>query len=85
VRAQSLASPDLCQTVLWKSSGRAMPWKRLEVWPLVGVQYVVLFMCMLFPAIVLWLPRALGTLNAASPCHLVTRSPSRPSAAHVLR
>jgi tripartite ATP-independent transporter DctM subunit len=31
-----------------------------EVWPFVGVQYAVLFLCMLVPPIVTWLPRTLG-------------------------
>lgn len=31
-----------------------------EVWPFVGVQYGVLLLCMLFPPIVTWLPRAAG-------------------------
>lgn len=31
-----------------------------EVWPFVWVQYAVLFLCMLFPPIVTWLPRAMG-------------------------
>jgi tripartite ATP-independent transporter DctM subunit len=31
-----------------------------EVWPFIGVQYAVLFLCMFCPAVVLWLPRALG-------------------------
>ena len=31
-----------------------------EVWPFVWVQYGVLMLCMLFPPIVTWLPRAMG-------------------------
>jgi tripartite ATP-independent transporter DctM subunit len=31
-----------------------------EVWPFVWVQYGVLLLCMLFPPIVTWLPRAMG-------------------------
>jgi tripartite ATP-independent transporter DctM subunit len=31
-----------------------------EVWPFVWVQYAVLLLCMLFPPIVTWLPRAMG-------------------------
>jgi C4-dicarboxylate transporter DctM subunit len=31
-----------------------------EVWPFIGVQYAVLFLCMLCPALVLALPRWLG-------------------------
>jgi TRAP-type transport system large permease protein len=31
-----------------------------EIWPFIGVQYAVLFLCMFFPVVVLWLPRALG-------------------------
>jgi tripartite ATP-independent transporter DctM subunit len=31
-----------------------------EVWPFVWVQYGVLLICMLFPPIVTWLPRAMG-------------------------
>jgi TRAP-type transport system large permease protein len=31
-----------------------------EVWPFVWVQYAVLLLCMLFPPIVIWLPRAMG-------------------------
>jgi TRAP-type transport system large permease protein len=31
-----------------------------EVWPFVWVQYGVLFICMLFPPIVTWLPRTMG-------------------------
>jgi tripartite ATP-independent transporter DctM subunit len=31
-----------------------------EVWPFIGVQYGVLFLCMFFPPIVTWLPRELG-------------------------
>jgi TRAP-type transport system large permease protein len=31
-----------------------------EVWPFVWVQYAVLMLCMLFPPIVIWLPRAMG-------------------------
>lgn len=31
-----------------------------EVWPFVWVQYAVLIACMLFPALVTWLPRTLG-------------------------
>jgi TRAP-type transport system large permease protein len=31
-----------------------------EVWPFVGVQYAVLLLCMLYPPIVTWLPRAMG-------------------------
>ena len=31
-----------------------------EVWPFVWVQYGVLLLCMLFPPVVTWLPRAMG-------------------------
>ena len=31
-----------------------------EVWPFVWVQYAVLLLCMLFPPVVTWLPRAMG-------------------------
>ena len=31
-----------------------------NVWPYVAVQYVVLVLCMVFPGLVTWLPRALG-------------------------
>jgi len=31
-----------------------------EVWPFVWVQYAVLLLCMLFPSIVIWLPKAMG-------------------------
>lgn len=31
-----------------------------EVWPFVGVQYAVLFLCMLVPPVVTWLPRTMG-------------------------
>ncbi len=31
-----------------------------EVWPFVWVQYGILLLCMLFPPIVTWLPRAMG-------------------------
>ncbi|MCM0020539.1 MAG: TRAP transporter large permease [Tagaea sp.] len=31
-----------------------------EVWPFVGVQYAVLLLCMLYPPVVTWLPRAMG-------------------------
>ncbi len=31
-----------------------------NVWPFVAVQYLVLVLCVLFPGIVTWLPRALG-------------------------
>jgi C4-dicarboxylate transporter DctM subunit len=31
-----------------------------NVWPYVAVQYAVLILCLVFPGIVTWLPRALG-------------------------
>lgn len=31
-----------------------------EVWPFVWVQYAILLLCMLFPPLVTWLPRAMG-------------------------